>query len=557
MITKDLKESIVSDNTLIIRDLINNIDVFQVTEIKNNNVVFVYKEKFTFTFLMSHEEYNYKGNIPLILMNNSESDLPHILMEELDIEGITYRYVCLIESEQYIFSGMLFKEKALLLLNQLQRLLEKSPREIEIEYQKEFLFYWNRAAVDNGFYHSYIDSNTKPQIVKCYRKDGVNRLVGENIKLNDLETWKKVKDYVLYIPIINNKGIIPPTKNKPWSKTEILNILRNIEEDKVANETYEYLKAIPLTKKSIKLVFSMIHENRDILFCCELVFKNPGVRKFFTKINLDLETIKPKKVKRKELEYLQKSIGNIPIDEKIGIVGLGSLGSYLSEELINSGVSNLVLFDHDILEDENLFRHKLPSTSVNNYKVHALNVFLEWKHPQIQVKGYHRKVTVDNINQFIEEENLDYLIFTIGSTDQQLELSEAISKSERQITVFHSWLEGDGENSHILVSKNDGTGCYRCIHTNDYDGFSTNNINVSNSVNTTILRDGCGGTRVSYGNRTLLTASNGLLKAIKENREIESSFIISGNIDNGLKINLNFQEPGCGLCESKREFKKV
>lgn len=557
MITKDLKESIVSDNTLIIRDLVNDIDVFQVTEIKNNNVVFVYKENFTFTFLMFHEEYDFKGNIPLILMNNSESDLPHILMEELDIEGRKYRYVCLIESEQYIFSGMSFKEKALLLLNQLQRLLEKSPREIEIEYQKEFLFYWNRAAVDNGFYHSYIDSNTEPQIVKCYRKDGVDRLVGENIKLNDLRTWKKVKDYVLYIPIINSTGIIPPTKNKPWSKTEVLNILRNLEEDKVANETYEYLKAISLTKKSIKIVFSMTHENREILFCCELVFKNSGVRKFFNKIKLDLETVKPKEVKRKELEYLHKSIGNIPIDEKIGIIGLGSLGSYLSEELVNSGASNLVLFDHDILEDENLFRHKLPSISVRNYKVTDLNIFLKLKHPQIQVKSYYKKVTANNINQFIEEENLDYLIFTIGSTDQQLELAEAITKSQKQITVFHSWLEGDGENSHILVSKNDGTGCYRCIHTNEYGDFSTNNINTSNKVNTTILRDGCGGTRVSYGNRTLLTASNGLLKAIKENREIESSFIISGNIDKGLRIKLNFQEPGCGLCESKRELKKV
>ena len=68
----------------------------------------------------------------------------------------------------------------------------------------------------------------------------------------------------------------------------------------------------------------------------------------------------------------------------------------------------------------------------------------------------------------------------------------------------------------------------------------------------TWISDGCGGTRIKYGNRTLLAASNGVLEAYEEILSAEKPFVIASNITNGIqKSILEWKE--CEYCGRKAE----
>lgn len=48
--------------------------------------------------------------------------------------------------------------------------------------------------------------------------------------------------YVYYIPIIDNRGILPPVKNKPWKSTNILDILKGRAYKRIDTLTYKAIK---------------------------------------------------------------------------------------------------------------------------------------------------------------------------------------------------------------------------------------------------------------------------------------------------------------------------
>lgn len=57
---------------------------------------------------------------------------------------------------------------------------------------------------------------------------------------------------------------------------------------------------------------------------------------------------------------------------KVGIVGLGSIGSKVAVSLVRSGIKNFLLIDDDYLEVGNLVRHELSFTDVGRNKVDAV-----------------------------------------------------------------------------------------------------------------------------------------------------------------------------------------
>lgn len=62
---------------------------------------------------------------------------------------------------------------------------------------------------------------------------------------------------------------------------------------------------------------------------------------------------------------------------KVGIVGLGSVGSIIAETLVRTGIKNITLIDFDIVEEKNLDRLQgLGRSSVGKHKVIAIQEYL-------------------------------------------------------------------------------------------------------------------------------------------------------------------------------------
>lgn len=98
--------------------------------------------------------------------------------------------------------------------------------------------------------------------------------------------------------------------------------------------------------------------------------------------------------------------------KKVGIVGLGSLGSKISISLGRMGVENFYLIDDDIFMSGNIERHTLDWKSVGSHKVDAIKSQLLNLSAQIKVQ-----VSRTNISGQEATSTLDSVLLSLGECD--------------------------------------------------------------------------------------------------------------------------------------------
>ena len=84
----------------------------------------------------------------------------------------------------------------------------------------------------------------------------------------------------------------------------------------------------------------------------------------------------------KSLEYFNPST----IKDKIHIIGCGSVGSTLAENLVRCGLTSLVLWDMDIVEPKNIVNQMFYERHVNSKKTEALLDILKDINPDVEKK---------------------------------------------------------------------------------------------------------------------------------------------------------------------------
>ena len=80
--------------------------------------------------------------------------------------------------------------------------------------------------------------------------DYIEERLGENWiykekKDGDNCYWKHCADIcAYYIPLIDNRGIIPPTKKTGWGKNDILNVLYGKQISHISRESFEFISSV-------------------------------------------------------------------------------------------------------------------------------------------------------------------------------------------------------------------------------------------------------------------------------------------------------------------------
>lgn len=77
---------------------------------------------------------------------------------------------------------------------------------------------------------------------------------------------------------------------------------------------------------------------------------------------------------------------------KIGIIGLGSMGSKIALSLARSGIRKFVVADDDYLKLENLVRHELSWTEIGLHKVNAIKNALNLTMPNLEIEVLNHRV---------------------------------------------------------------------------------------------------------------------------------------------------------------------
>ena len=126
-------------------------------------------------------------------------------------------------------------------------------------------------------------------------------------------------------------------------------------------------------------------------------------------------------------DRLEKIIGNCNLDKikktTAMIVGIGGVGGYVVEALVRSGVENIILIDHDIVDITNKNRQIIALNSTigmkkvnamknrildinENVKVVALDVFLDDTNTEEIINKYHPDYVVDACDTILAKKEI-------------------------------------------------------------------------------------------------------------------------------------------------------
>lgn len=501
----------------------------------------------------------------IFVLDFTTFDQPHILLDEIDFPGDAvlpkgkYRKVCLYESGSIINAIVPYEEKIVNAIERLIALLSLSPSQKEKEFQKEFLVYWNAVAT-GGKRHIYLNSESAFSVLSVYKSEDGVRYVAPNVFLSDLGAkrrgqpiWREHIDTpAIYLPIIDNRGILPPRKDHPWEKEQILEIVCSDTLNHISHDSFLQLQHEHIKYDTLDIVFGMAMTKTPLVCLVRIKFRGGNRESILDRIIHNISSVESLRSEEIDYRHLNQAIGNSTnnLSKRVLLIGAGSLGSYVASELVKNGFRNLTIYDGDALSPENFMRWYCSGFWGVGNKAYYLGFYLERMHPEIHVDAHNAYIDADKL---IEEMSVaDYIIFTVGSSDTQLWLNRVLKQNGCKAKVFFAWLEAGGQYSHLLRVDYTVNGCFECLFTDDGGNLTNNQANIATDevVELNTIRNGCGATRVAYGTSVLLRTTSALLDALcKEDLSpTQSNYLVNISPDGITYDYATFAKGACRCC---------
>ena len=196
------------------------------------------------------------------------------------------------------------------------------------------------------------------------------------------------------------------------------------------------------------------------------------------------------------------------VGKTVVILGVGSLGSGVTELLAKMGVGKLVLVDPEQLESENTSRHSLGARSMFLSKASDFGNELLTRFPHLQIDTHYDRweLCCHRDPDFFSK--ADLVISTIGGWAAESSLNALAVSSEKFPPVLFGWLEEHAAAGHAVAFFWGNGGCLRCL--TDDKGLPSVPVTKWPDGGTQKLVPMCGGTFQPYG-ATELTFSQGLV----------------------------------------------
>ncbi|MBN1958329.1 MAG: sulfur carrier protein ThiS adenylyltransferase ThiF [Desulfuromonadales bacterium] len=158
-----------------------------------------------------------------------------------------------------------------------------------------------------------------------------------------------------------------------------------------------------------------------------------------------------------ELETLLAARHSPGIQQKIksgrvGIAGIGGLGSSVAVALARIGIGELHIADFDIVEPSNLNRQHYFIDQIGMPKVAALNATIERINPKVNVIGYAEKITQDNLERIFGQ--VDILVEAFDSASEKTWLTNSfLRRFPDKVLIAASGVAGYEPSNSIRTRK--------------------------------------------------------------------------------------------------------
>jgi molybdopterin/thiamine biosynthesis adenylyltransferase len=150
----------------------------------------------------------------------------------------------------------------------------------------------------------------------------------------------------------------------------------------------------------------------------------------------------------------------------VGVIGLGSGGSFVVVSLAMSGVGHFILVDDDVLEPSNVLRHAADLRYVGQSKVEAVAELIRQRNPEAQVKTVVGRI----------EDHLDLLgevdVVAVGVDREGPKFAINQACLDRGRTAVYAGVYERGEGGDVCIIYPDEGPCYACWAEHLREGLS-------------------------------------------------------------------------------------
>jgi len=161
------------------------------------------------------------------------------------------------------------------------------------------------------------------------------------------------------------------------------------------------------------------------------------------------------RVRRADPEWVFGRDGNPHVTAlraaRVALIGAGSLGSYLAQQLASAGVGTITIVDPEVLVFENTSRHILGAEAVGAPKAEALALRLQRQFRTSIITGTNARwqdwveTARDDLGDY------DLILCSIGDWPQEVHLADFFQNNRTDSALLYAWLEPHAVASQAVI----------------------------------------------------------------------------------------------------------
>lgn len=405
--------------------------------------------------------------LPVFYINNDNVYRVHV-----ESEG----KICLYDKSSILIRSDMPEQLLLDCYDQAIKILNILPGtdEYNQEIFREFDAYWLKIAkrkvyscfdtseVTYNEYAMFFGSNISV-VAKTENDASVMAYNNLNAKRKDSDFYKKC----LVIRLRKKSSLINIKENYRWKDLRNY-ILKNIS----SSHKRMFNKFLKKSVRKFTQYIFLIYETSmgDIVFGFRFEMFGKKYLPISSVVNAKIE---PVYVNRIDYDYLlaREEKGKSLKDKKVLLLGAGSIGGFLANNLCQVGVMQLDILDIDTFHEENVCRHFLGFDSAVNtvlrYKADLIKTRLEKMYPYVDIDSlnYIDRSVEEYITEYKRLENYDVIISALGEPTLNLEINRILYQKKILTPLVCCFNEPYGIGGHVIISNIDKNSCLQCLYT--------------------------------------------------------------------------------------------
>lgn len=443
-------------------------------------------------------------DFPVIRVVESTSFTPHVSMDGS---------ICLANKEEVIIKATMPDELLVDSYDRAVAILALNPEAQEKEIFKEFGTYWeNRSVPRMRLYlnlplakkHEYQEftaiGHELDRLVVSTSIDESKMLLVNHMNCSKEETEKY---RLLCTRIRLRETAVPPQLNEN-DKFTWKSIRTYIQNNLTGSQKKQFERLLATKTKSIhRLILLVIpSDNGDQYACLWLHSKESKLMSIKNTAWCKVDAVAVSRIDQSYM--LARGGANTDLSNKaVLLIGAGSVGGFLAENLCQCGIGTLDILDKDKLTVDNVHRHVLGFDDAmrGSYKADLLKAHLETRFPYVEIDSLNfENRSVDALLEKPERLlNYDLVICATGNPNVDLALNDTMYKLDGKPPLVVCFNEPYGIGGHAIAVLADGA-CLRCMYSDAISGelvpFQGSFVEPDQSFSKTL--SGCAGSFVEY-----------------------------------------------------------